>query len=444
MTARQQLALAAYSAGWWLAAPLAALYLLWRSIAQREYRRHWGERFLGRGAAPPPGRPLLWIHAVSVGETRAAQPLVEQLARELPDAAFLLTHMTPTGRAVGQSIVAALPGRVAQRYLPYDLRFAVARFLREVRPAVGVIMETEVWPNLLQATQRAGVPMLLANARLSEKSATRGERFAGLLRPAAEAFARIAAQSEADRARIARWTGRPIDVTGNLKFDLAVNEGQVAAGRALHATWGERPVWLFASTRDGEEALVLDAWLRGRGKFDSDPNLLIVPRHPQRFDDVARLVEEKGLACLRRSRGTWPASVPPQAVLLGDTMGEMALYYAAADVALIGGSLRDFGAQNLIEACAVGTPVVLGPSTFNFAQATADALAAGAALQVRDADEALAAMDELCTNRDRLASMGRAALRFAAAHRGATARVANMVRKLLPADGSSSGRRNDS
>lgn len=433
MTPKQRLALAAYSAAWWLAAPLAALYLLWRSLAQREYRRHWGERFLGRGAAPPAGRPLIWVHAVSVGETRAAQPLIEQLARELPGASFLLTHTTPTGRAVGQSIVAALAGRVAQRYLPYDLRFAVARFLHETRPSVGVIMETEVWPNLLQATRRSAVPMLLANARLSEKSAARGRRFAALLEPAAEAFDRIAAQSDADRARIARWYGRPIDVTGNLKFDLAVSGALVDAGRALRAGWGERPLWLFASTRDGEEALLLDAWMRRGGKFDSDPNLLIVPRHPQRFDEVAQLIEARGLACLRRSRGVWPQSLPAGTVLLGDTMGEMALYYAAADVALIGGSLRDFGAQNLIEACAVGTPVVLGPSTFNFAQAAADATAAGAALQVGDADEALAAMDALCRDPQRLRAMGEAALGFASAHRGATARVANLARELLPA-----------
>jgi 3-deoxy-D-manno-octulosonic-acid transferase len=432
VTTRQRLALAAYSAAWWLAVPLAALYLLWRSLAQREYRSHWAERFLGHGPAPPSGRPLIWVHAVSVGETRAAQPLIEQLARDVPAASFLLTHMTPTGRAVGQSIVAALPGRVMQRYLPYDLGFAVARFLREARPSVGVIMETEIWPNLLDATRGAAVPMLLANARLSAKSAARGQRFAALLAPAAAGFDRIAAQSEADRARIAPWYGKPVDVTGNLKFDLAVNQALVDAGRALRAAWGTRPVWLFASTRDGEEALVLDAWKRGREKFDADPILLLVPRHPQRFDEVARLIQAQGLACLRRSQGPWPASVAAGAVLLGDTMGEMALHYAAADVALIGGSLRNFGAQNLIEACAIGTPVVLGPSTFNFAQAAADAIAAGAALQVADADQALAAMNELCRHPERLRAMVAAARAFASAHRGATARVARMVRELLP------------
>jgi 3-deoxy-D-manno-octulosonic-acid transferase len=340
--------------------------------------------------------------------------------------------MTPTGRAVGQSIAAALPGRVAQRYLPYDLPFAVARFLREVQPAVGVVMETEVWPNLLRATRRAGVPMLLANARLSEQSAARGLRFEALLKPAAAGFSRIAAQSEDDRARIARWYGGPVEVAGNLKFDLAVDEALVAAGRALRVHWGSRPLWLCASTREGEEALLLAAWARRRrGKLESDPGFVIVPRHPQRFDEVAQLIEARGFACLRRSRGQWQAELPPGAVLLGDTMGEMALYYAAADVALIGGSLRNFGAQNLIEACAVGTPVILGPSTFNFAQAAADALAAGAARQVRDADEALAAMESLSRDRSALERMRHAALAFAAAHRGATARVVQLVRELL-------------
>ncbi len=430
MTAKQRLALAAYAVGWWLAAPLAALYLLWRGLAQREYRRHWAERFLGRGVSPPAGRPVVWVHAVSVGETRAAQPLIELLARQRSGAVFVLTHMTPTGRAVGESIAAAFPGRVVQRYLPYDLRFAVARFLRDAKPDVGVVMETEIWPTLLHAARAAGVPMLLANARLSEKSAARGQRFAPLLRPAARCFATIAAQSAADRDRIAGWTDSPIIVTGNMKFDLAIDAARVGAGKAVRAAWGARPVWLAASTREGEEAMLLDA-LR-RGKIDSDPIFLLVPRHPQRFDEVARLIEEAGMRCLRRSRGQWAERVPPGALLLGDTMGEMAMYYAAADVALIGGSLRNLGAQNPIEACAVGTPVIVGPSTFNFAQVVADALAAGAAVQVRDANEALATMDALTRDSSRLEAMRAAALRFAQTHRGATARVAALIEELLP------------
>ncbi len=430
-TSTPRLARAAYTVGWWLAVPLAALYLLWRSLAQREYRRHWGERFLGHGARPPQGRPVLWIHAVSVGETRAAEPLIEQLARELPQAAFVLTHMTPTGRAVGQALVAALPGRVAQRYLPYDMPHAVARFLREVQPDAGVIMETEVWPNLLQATRAGGVPMLLANARLSDRSATRAQRFATLARSAAQGFTRIAAQSEADRLRIAPWFDGPIDVVGNLKFDMTAPEDLVAAGRAQRAAWGDRAVWLCASTREGEEGLLLAALSRCRGQLQADPIVLIVPRHPQRFDEVARQIEAQGFTCVRRSAGPWPQAPGRDVVLLGDSMGEMAMYFAAADVALIGGSLLDFGAQNLIESCAVGTPVILGPSTFNFAQASRDALAAGAALQVQDAGEALRSMDDLCRDRARLDVMRVAALTFATRHRGATARTVAIVEQLL-------------
>lgn len=429
MTPSQRLAFAAYSAAWWLAVPFVGLYLLWRGLLQREYRRHWGERFLGRGARLPAGAPRIWVHAVSVGETRAAQPLIERLARDLPEAVFVLSHMTPTGRAVGQSIVAALPGRVTQRYLAYDLPCAVARFLRETQPAVGVIMETEIWPNLMRAARQAALPMLLANARLSERSAARGLRLAALLKPAATAFHRIAAQSEADRMRLARWFDGPIDVTGNLKFDLGIDAERVRTGRALRERWGDRPVWLCASTREGEEALLLAAWKR-RTSGSPMPILILVPRHPQRFDEVARLIEQAGHECRRRSRGQW-TDPPPAAILLGDSMGEMAMYYAAADVALIGGSLRDFGAQNLIEACAVGTPVIVGPSTFNFAQATADALACGAALQVRDAGEVWAAMASLALDPGRLGAMRAAALQFAAAHRGATGRVAAIVHEVL-------------
>jgi 3-deoxy-D-manno-octulosonic-acid transferase len=418
-----------YTLGWWLATPLAALYLVWRALRQREYLRHWGERFLGRGASTR-GKPVIWLHAVSVGETRAAQPLIDALARAHPQAHFVLTHMTPTGRVVGESIARELPGRVVQRYLPYDLPFAVRRFLSEAHPSVGVLLETEAWPNLLLGAQASGIPMVLINARLSEKSAAKAQRFEALIRPAAAHLARIAAQSEADRARLARIYDGPIDVLGNMKFDLAPLPQLLDQGRRARLHWGSRPVWLAASTREAEEALILDALARQR---DRNAWLLIVPRHPQRFDDVARLITERGFKLVRRSSALWNTTLDDAAVLLGDSMGEMSMYYAAADVALIGGSLRPFGAQNLIESCAVGTPVVIGPSTFNFAQAAADALTAGAALQVADADAALAAMDQLTRDPARLQSMRAAALKFAAAHRGATARTAAMISELLAA-----------
>jgi 3-deoxy-D-manno-octulosonic-acid transferase len=427
-----------YTLGWWLALPLIALYLLWRSVRQPEYRQHWRERFFGTGARPGSAtRDVYWLHAVSVGETRAAQPLIEALASAHPQASFVLTHMTPTGRAIGAEIAQRLPGRVVQRYLPYDVPQALRRFLREVRPRVGVVLETELWPNLLLVACAQGVAMLLVNARLSEKSLAKAQRLPSLIRPAAACFARVAAQTAADRERIAQMYDGPIDVLGNLKFDLTPPADLVERGRALRATFGARPVWLFASSRDGEEALVLDAL---REKMGSDPNFrgtdsapvfMLVPRHPQRFDEVARLIEARGGRCLRRSVGEWSEAPKPGEILLGDTMGEMALYYAAADVALIGGSLLPFGSQNLIESCAVGTPVVIGPSTFNFAQAASDALAVGAAVQVQDARQAIDALDATTRAPVRLAQMRQAALAFAAAHRGATARTVAWIEAVL-------------
>jgi 3-deoxy-D-manno-octulosonic-acid transferase len=422
-----------YAFGWWLALPLVALYLLWRSLRQPEYRSHWAERFLGRGAKPASGKPVIWVHAVSVGETRAAQPLIETLATQLPTATFVLTHMTPTGRAVGAGVAASLPGRLVQRYLPYDFGVAVGRFFAETRPDVGVILETELWPSLLFAARAAGVPMMLVNARLSEQSLAKAKRVEGLIRAAAQSFARVAAQSEADRGRIAQLYSGPVDVLGNLKFDLAPPAELVERGRSMRASLGKRPVWLFASSRDGEEVLVLDAFKSLRAKLGSDPIFLIVPRHPQRFDEVARLIEARGFACVRRSAGALRAPPANDAIVLGDSMGEMAMYYAVADVALIGGSLLPFGAQNLIEACAVGTPVLLGPSTFNFMQAAQDALAAGAALQVESAAQAMLAFDQISRDEVRRRKMAAAAREFAAAHRGATERTAAMVRSVLGA-----------
>ncbi|MCX8114220.1 MAG: lipid IV(A) 3-deoxy-D-manno-octulosonic acid transferase [Burkholderiaceae bacterium] len=428
-----------YSAAWFAGLPFVAAYLLWRSLRQREYLAHWGERFLGRGPRIGGDSPIVWVHAVSVGETRAAQPLIESLANAHPELRFVLTHMTPTGRAVGEGIARALPGRVVQRYLPYDLPFAVRRFLREARPRVGIVLETEVWPNLLFAARDAGVPMLLVNARLSAKSLGKALRWPALVRAAVACFARIAAQTAADRDRIARLYAGPIDVIGNLKFDLAPPENLLQRGRALRERLGNRAVWLFASTREGEEPLLVDA-IKKLGsdtifrKLVSDPILLVVPRHPQRFDEVAQLLAASGLRVVRRSGfgETWPERIDADA-LLGDSMGEMAMYYAAADVALIGGSLKPRGGQNLIEACACGCPVVVGPHMFNFEQATRDALDAGAAIQVDGAEAALRAMADLTSDPARLESMRAAALRFAQAHRGATARAAAIVEGLLSA-----------
>ncbi len=415
----------------WLVMPLVAIYLLWRSWRQPEYRAHWGERFGWTRYARLDTRPLIWLHAVSVGETRAAEPLVDALALRYPQHQFLLTHMTPTGRATGQTIVGRHPGRIVQIYLPYDLPFAVRRMLRHFAPVVGIGLETETWPNLLALAREAGIPMVLVNARLSERSFAKAARAPRLLREAAANFALVLAQTEADAVRMRKVGAQRVVVVGNLKFDNAPSAEQVEQGRALRATLAH-PVLLFAATREGEETLILDALRQAASALAAiQARILIVPRHPQRFDEVAGLVAARGWEVVRRFEqadfGT-VAAARAGAVLLGDSMGEMALYYAAADVATIGGSLAPLGGQNLIEACAVGTPVVMGPHTFNFAQAAEDALAVGAARRVADASEAVAAMLEIA-DPARRQLMSAAALRFAEQHRGATART---VAQLAP------------
>ena len=415
----------------WFAAPFAALYLLWRSRKQPEYRAHWGERFGWARYARPSARPLLWVHAVSVGETRAAEPLIAALLDRFPRHDLLLTHMTPTGRATGRALAGQWPERVMQVYLPYDLPFAVRRFLRAFRPVVGIGMETETWPNLLALAREEGVPMVLVNARLSEKSLAQAQRTPRLVREAAQNFACVLAQTSADAARMRQVGAERVEVVGNLKFDYTPPPDLVEKGRGLRALLEPGPVLLFASTRDGEEPLILDA-LKAVG---SRARVLIVPRHPQRFNDVDRMLAARQLWCIRRSQLGDPAQpVPPEfEVLLGDSMGEMAMYYAAADVALIGGSLLPLGGQNLIEACAVGTPVVVGPHMFNFAQATEDAIAAGAAERATTPEDAIARMRAIAADSGKRQSMSEAAQRFAAQHRGATARTLERITPFVSA-----------
>ncbi len=402
-----------------LATPLYLARLWWRGRREATYRHALAER-LGFGPPEEPGR--LWIHAVSLGETRAAAALVAALRARTPGLRLLLTHGTATGREAGRVL---LREGDAQCWLPYDTPGAVRRFLGRHRPAAGVLMETEVWPNLLQAARAAGVPMLLVNARLSERSLAKGRRFEALLRPAAAAFTRVLAQTAEDAERLRAMGGAAVEVTGNLKFDMAPDAAQLAAGRAWRARLG-RPVVLAASTREGEEAALLDAWC---SLAAPRPLLLLVPRHPQRFGEVAALVAARGLALVRRSVLPIPgdeAAALADAdvdVVLGDSMGEMALYYAAADVALLGGSFAPLGGQNLIEAAACGCPLVMGPHTFNFAQAAEWSLEAGAAERVDDLAAGVARAVALAVNPPRDAMAQRASA-FAARHRGAAIRAA--------------------
>ncbi|MFA5912409.1 MAG: lipid IV(A) 3-deoxy-D-manno-octulosonic acid transferase [Burkholderiales bacterium] len=405
----------------WLLFPWTLAHLWWRGRRQSAYREHIAERFGWYRARP--ARPVIWLHAVSVGETRAAEPLARALLARYPGHELLFTHMTPTGRETAQQLFGDAATIV---YLPYDYPGAVARFLACFRPRLGVLMETEIWFNLVEACARQGVPLLLANARLSEKSARGYALAAPLTRAALGRLAAISAQTREDAARLQQLGAPAVEVTGNLKFDVALAPRLLELGAELKRRIGRRPVWLAASTREGEEEMVLDAlaYMRVEGLL-----LLLVPRHPQRFDAVAALLERRRLAYARRSDNR---AVPADCqVLLGDSMGEMAAYYAACDLAFIGGSLLPYGGQNLIEACAVGRPLLFGPHMYNFAEASRLALAAGAALEVADAATLAERAGQLFADRAALARMSQAALAFSRAHQGATARNLAICERLL-------------
>jgi 3-deoxy-D-manno-octulosonic-acid transferase len=379
----------------WLLFPWVLMHLWLRGRRQPGYREHVAERFGWYQSRP--ARPVIWLHAVSVGETRAAEPLVRALAARFPGHELLLTQMTPTGRETAQQLYGSAATIV---YLPYDYPGAVARFLRRFRPRLGILMETEIWFNLVEYCARLGVPLLLANARLSEKSARGYELVAPLARAALGSLAAVSAQTREDAERLERLGARGVEVTGNLKFDIVLAPQLLVLGAQLKQRIGQRPVLLAASTREGEEELVLDAFSRIR---------------------VERL-----LLLL----------VPPDCrVLLGDSMGEMVAYYTACDLAFIGGSLLPFGGQNLIEACAVGRPLVFGRHMYNFAEASRLAVAAGAALEVADAEMLGERAGQLLGDPAGLARMSQAALAFSRAHRGATARNLALCERLIAAEG---------
>ncbi|MFD0667116.1 3-deoxy-D-manno-octulosonic acid transferase [Ramlibacter sp. MAHUQ-53] len=414
------LARALYSLATGAAQPLLRRKLRRRGVAEPGYLEAVEERF-GRYAQPAePG--ALWIHAVSLGETRAAAILVHALRERAPGLRLLLTHGTATGRAEGARLLR--PGD-RQAWLPWDTPGAVRRFLAHHRPCAGVLMETEVWPNLVALCARQGVPLALANARLSGKSMAQALKWPALSRPAYGALAAVWAQTQADAERLARVGARVDGVFGNLKFDARPDLAQLERGLTWRAQV-DAPVVMFASSREGEEAAFFRevAARRGQGL-----RWLVVPRHPQRFDEVAQLAQAAGLSVSRRS--AWGEGGPAQAdVWLGDSLGEMALYYGLADAALLGGSFEPLGGQNLIEAAACACPVVMGPHTFNFAEAADNAQAAGAALRVAGLGEGVARAAALAADATARSAMAQAAQDFAAAHRGAAARTADAVLAL--------------
>ena len=411
-----------YTLLWLLALPFVLLRLAWRARRQPAYLKHLGERF-GRYQVRAPSQ-VIWVHAVSVGETRAAEPLIKAMLERWPEHSIVLTHMTPTGRETSKSLFER-DRRVLRCYLPYDIGCFAHAFLRHFRPQFGVIMETELWPNLLAACRQRKIPVMLANARLSERSARRYARLPALSALTVGALSAIGAQTATDAARLSALGAKRVMVTGNIKFDISPPHDTAARAGLFRARTGARALLLGASTRDGEEVLLLDAFAR---LAPPKVLLVLVPRHPQRFDEVAKLVAARGLKLQRRSENA--AVDADTRVWLGDSMGEMFVYYALADVALIGGSWLAFGGQNPIEACASGTPVIVGPHTFNFAAVAEQAITVGAAVRAPDIEEGVRIGLKLLEDAASRDAMARAGKAFVEADRGASARTLEILETL--------------
>ena len=437
-SAIEAIALKLYAVLMHSATPLLRRKLARRAVAEPGYAEAVQERFGVYHQPAETTRDLVWVHAVSLGETRTAAILLRAWREACPGLRVLLTHGTATGRAEGASLLQ--PGDV-QVWQPWDSRSAVERFLTHFKPRMGVLLETEVWPQLMATAQAKQVPVVLVNARLSEKSLAGAERMACLSRPAYRALAAVYAQTEADAQRLQQMGAQVAGVFGNLKFDAQPDAAQQALARQWRAQL-QQSVLMLASSREGEEAEfirqlvaqgVLGSAVKGVG-----PRLrvLIVPRHPQRFDDVQRLLEQQGLSVSRRSSwhdGPAQSAAAQQAdVWLGDTLGEMALYYSFSDLALLGGSFEMLGGQNLIEPAACACPVVMGPHTFNFAEAAASAEAEGAARRVANMAEGVQQALVLLQSSDELQSAAVSAHQFAGRYGGAGKSTVEALKQWLP------------
>lgn len=428
---RQVLAQRLYDVAVWLVQPLLRRKLRRRGRAEPGYLQAVPERF-GRyrdapsRPQPEPGAPLVWIHAVSLGETRAAAVLLGALRAQWPGMRLLLTNGTATGRAAGTGLLRVGDVQVWQ---PWDTRSATRRFIAHYRPDIGILMETEIWPNLVHACRFADVPLVLANARLSDKSLQGALRVRWLMQPAYAGLRAALAQTEADAVRLRR-AGAPVaGVFGNVKFDAAVDGSLVQLGQDWRSRC-ERPVVVLASSREGEEAAFLDAvQAQDVTAAPVRPQWMIVPRHPQRFDAVAALVHARGLSLSRRSQ--WQQAPQPADVWLGDSLGEMTAYYALATTALLGGSFEPLGGQNMIEAAACGCPVIMGPHTFNFDEAAAQALRFDAARRVASMSEGVHAALDLVADPALHQVMVRASHIFARKYRGAAVRMARAIASCL-------------
>ena len=417
----------AYTAALYCAAPLLIGRLLWRGLRNAAYWQRIGERF-GLGARIGAGRGCVWIHAVSVGEVQAAAPIVKGLRGRHPDETIVVTSTTPTG---ADRVSKAFGAGVVHRYVPFDLPGSVARFLDRVEPRVAVIMETEIWPNLLTQCRLRGVPVILANVRLSERSAAGYRRFSSLFAPVLGGVAVVAAQSGEDAHRIASIGAPPevIDVTGSTKFDIPMRASLHEEAAALRRTWGaSRGIWIAASTHDGEESLVLDAFERVLERLPGSL-LVLVPRHPERFRDVAAYVRRRGFDPVLRSRR--PRDCSGARVFIGDTMGELPLFFAAADVAFVGGTLVERGGHNVLEPAALGLPVLIGPYVFNFAEISRRLVEVGGARVVEDAATLGDAVVDYLMDANLRHTAGARGRVFVECNRGAGDRVLAMISPYL-------------
>ena len=426
--------LALYGAVMMALQPLLLIKLLWRARSEPLYgQRVWQRLGYDYRPASDQVRGRVWLHAVSLGETRAAAVLMQALREHDSGIRFLLTHGTATGWAAGAAL---LREGDLQAWAPWDAPGCVRRFLKHFSPRCGLVMETEVWPAMLAGAEMAGVPMALVNARMSQRSMLKAERLIGLLGPAMASFSTVLAQSQADAQRLQRLGARQCVVVGNLKFDMHPDPALVAQGTLWRANVN-LPVVLLASSREGEEMAWVQAWLKWREQHPSSSPVqwLIVPRHPNRFDEVIGLLTQAGLTVSRRS--TWTSDGPnveaqTADVWLGDSMGEMPLYYAMSTLALLGGSFGPFGGQNLIEAVACSCPVIVGPHTFNFDEAVNQLASKDALFRVSDFSEAIGQVQGALITDDGLNEMRARGLAVLCTHAGSAQRTVSGLAALLP------------
>lgn len=411
-----------YSILFYLALPLIVMRLIWRGLKAPDYFKRWNERF-GFIAERTSKQKLIWVHAVSVGEAEACRPLIQGLQERYPEHQILITTMTPTGSSRVKSLFA---DKVLHVYLPYDLPFAIKRFLKAMRPQFGIIMETELWPNLILICAEQSIPVAIANARLSARSAHGYQKVSKLTHQMLQSLPLIATQTHSDRERFLQLGARKekLHVVGNLKYEITLPASAIERAESIRALWGNRPVFIAASTHEGEEEQILDAARKIRGQF-RDLLLIIVPRHPERFDRVAALCRRSGLNTLRRSENK-PCSSQIQALVV-DTMGELSIFYGTADVAFVGGSLVAHGGHNLLEPAALSRPVITGPHYFNFLEVTKQFLDQHAAIEVKDPEQLADTVIELLKAPQRRAEMGDAGRQLIEQSKGASQRLLNLI-----------------